>query len=169
MQIQQLSSAGFRVPRKPGKGPELGRSRRRRGASTVAQGGRGSGERRCRCSPETPRPLPERETETPACEAKTPSFLAGMNAFSYLYAPMFDLIRLYFQPKARSECLINDRIQGCFWRKNTYFSIINAYFSPKKASFPAEKMPKTAEPHKMQKYRLRNPPNFSDPESRQNS
>ena len=61
----ELSSAGFRVPRKPGKGPELGRSRGRRGASTVAQGGRGSGERRCRCSPETPRSLPEVETETP--------------------------------------------------------------------------------------------------------
>ena len=63
--FQQLSSAGFRVPRKPGKGPELVLSGGRRGASEAAQGGRGSGERRWRCSPETPRSLPEVETETP--------------------------------------------------------------------------------------------------------
>ena len=90
-------------PAEAGECPELGRSGRRLGASTVAQGGRGSGERRCRCFPETPWSLPETETETPPHQANTPSFLAGTDAFSHLHAPMFDLIRLYFQPKARPK------------------------------------------------------------------
>ena len=98
-----------------------------------------------------------------------PIIPAGVDAFPRLYAPTFDLIRLYFQPNARRKCLINGRIQVGFWRKSAYFSTKNAYFTPKTASFPVEKVPKTGEPQKMQKYGLQNPPNFSDPESRQKS
>ena len=55
-------------------------------------------------------------------------------------------------------------MQGYFWRGGVYFSTKNIKFSAKTASFLAEKLTETVEPQEMLKYRLRNPPNFSDSE-----
>ena len=55
-------------------------------------------------------------------------------------------------------------MQGYFWRGGVYFSTKNTKFSAKTASFLAEKLTETVEPQEMLKYRLRNPPNFSDSE-----
>ena len=55
-------------------------------------------------------------------------------------------------------------MQGYFWRGGAYFSTKNTKYSAKTASFLAEKLTETVEPQEMLKYRLRNPPNFSDSE-----
>ena len=55
-------------------------------------------------------------------------------------------------------------MQACFWRGGVYFSTKNTKFSAKTASFLEEKLTETVEPQEMLKYRLRNPPNFSDSE-----